>query len=182
MASMPAHAALYEVDQNNMSISFLVSILGLVTIKGEFSQLHGEWDLDLRHPEDSRDNVIVNANSVHANLDGITDILKSAAYFDTREFPELRFSTVNAELISGQHILIHGNLTIRNFTHPLTLDCDLVERHFDEKLKAEVAVFKLIGQLRRSDYGMVANPVLVPDVVNLLINVHIQLDPRENAP
>ncbi len=182
MASMPAHAAFYEINPDVTSISFLVSHLGLFSTSGDFNRFHGELDLDLRHPEQSRVDVLVDANSVYANRDDATNILKSAEYFDVQKFPDFRFSTVDVRAVSEQKVIIHGNLTIRNITHPLTLDADLVDRHFDDKLKAEVAVFKVVGQLRRSDYGMVADQVFVSDIVNLSIDAHIQLDPRENVP
>jgi len=178
LAAAPAAraASLYHIDQRYGTIEFTVSNLGLFTTKGRFTRFTGELQIDPDHPERTHVEVTIDGNSVDMPLKDEVDMLRSPDYFNTARFPTQHFISSSVETVSPSHYIIHGTLQIRGVTSPQDLNADMTERHVDEARHVEWADFVITGRMRRSVFGMVADPNMVSDNVSLDIRIRLTVE------
>ncbi len=167
---------LYSIDQHYGGIEFTVSDLGLFTSRGMFDRFIGRLIIDPLHPERTRIDVTVDAGSVAMPWDQAVALLRSADYFDVQRYPDIRFESTAVETLGPDHYRVLGRLRIRGVTHAQVLDALLVDRHTDAVHGADVADFVISGTLRRSTFGMVADPLFISDTVAIRILARIVLD------
>ena len=106
--SSAAAASLYRIDPRYGTIEFSVGILGMFDVKGSFPRFEGELLLDTVHPEQSRIDMAIEANAVEMPLPDQVDLLRSAAYFDTVQYPTEHFVSTSIQALTPSHYLIHG--------------------------------------------------------------------------
>ncbi len=177
----PARAeALYTIDEHVAAIEFTVSHLGLFTSHGRFGKFKARLTIDPDHPERTGIAVDVDASSVSMAWDDAEEKLRSPAYFDARDYPEVEFRSTGVALVSPDHYAISGVLKLRGVTQPLLLDAQLVDRHLGVQ-GSQVADFRAEGQLKRSAFGMTADQTFISDVVDLTITVRLQLESPAHA-
>jgi polyisoprenoid-binding protein YceI len=102
-------------------------------------------------------------------------MLRGPDFFDTAHFPEVRFISAAIKGLDPGHFQVEGTLEIRGIKRPLTLDATLEREHTDTANGTEIADFSVTGTLRRSDYGMTAQRIMISDQVKLLIATRIEL-------
>jgi polyisoprenoid-binding protein YceI len=66
-------------------------------------------------------------------------------------------------------------LEIRGIKRPLTLDATLEREQTNMANGDEIADFAVTGTLRRSDYGMTSQRIMISDLVTLQIAARIEL-------
>ncbi|HUZ64122.1 MAG TPA: YceI family protein [Acetobacteraceae bacterium] len=176
---VPARAAaIYPIDQRFGSIAFSVGNFGLFSSHGEFRRFSGTLSLDLARPGQTRITVVIDANSVSTPWRPAARRLRSPAYFDVTHFRRIHF-TSSRVLPAGPHrYQIDGQLEIRGITQPLTLTALLAHLSPGPKPGTEVADFVVTGKIRRFDFGMTADHILISNVVHIMIHAHIAL--RQN--
>jgi len=170
--------AVYAVDPRFGRIGFSVDHLGLFRSSGWFRRFQARIVIDPAHPRRTRIRVDIDARSVDMPWREGAATLRSAEFFDARQYPEVRFrSTSVTERRDGQYV-IQGLLAIRGMTRPLALDAVLIARHPGSAGRGEVTDFVATGTLRRSTFGMTADRAFISDRVRLVIHARIRL----NAP
>lgn len=167
---------LYKIDQHYGGIEFTVRNLGLFSSHGVFDRFVGRLIIDPVHPDRTRIDVHVEAASVSMPWDGGVDMLRSADFFDVGKYPEISFTSTAVEQMGPDHFRVLGQLRIRGVAQPQTLDATLVDRHLDPARGADVADFVVSGELKRSQFGMVADRDFISDTVGLRIHARIVLD------
>jgi polyisoprenoid-binding protein YceI len=173
----PARAqGVYRIDQHFGGIEFSVRNLGLFDSHGMFDRFMGHLVIDPAHPDRTLIDVDVDANSVSMSWDQGVTMLRSADFFDVSKYPEIHFTSSEVRQISPDHYEVDGKLRIRGVAQPQTLDAVLMDRHLDPARGADVADFVVSGALKRSDFGMVADPGFISDTVTIRIHARIVLD------
>ncbi len=168
-----AAPARYRIDQRYGAIEFSVGSLGLFSTEGRFARFAGDLLLDPQDPAKTRVDVAIDLGSVEMPLPNEAAMLRSAAYFDTARYPQARFDSARVQGISPDHFRVSGTLQMRGVRNPIDLDAVVTDRHFDPARNVEVADFDVTGRLRRSEFGMRADGIMVSDVVKLHIHIHI---------
>ena len=123
--------------------------------------------------------------SVDATVDVATLDLGDAAwqkkmlsdeFFDAAAHPTMRFVSERVEATGKDSLRIHGQLTFRGVTRPLTLETRInrIGRHtYSMKY---VAGFSATATLKRSDFGMTTNLPGIGDDVRISIPVEALKD------
>jgi polyisoprenoid-binding protein YceI len=177
LAVAPAHSEeLYSLDQRFGSIEFSVRHLGLFSSHGEFRRFAANLAFDRNYPEHTRISVDVDARSVDMPWQDGAEKLRSAAYFDVRDYPDIRFTSTAVVPETPDTYTIRGRLEIRGVTQPWTLHAKLVGRGVDSARDANIADFVVTGHLKRSAFSMTADPLFISDDVKIIIRARIQLD------
>jgi polyisoprenoid-binding protein YceI len=167
---------LYSIDQHYGGIEFTVRDLGLFTTHGMFDRFMGQLIIDPQHPEHTRIEVKVEAASVSMPWDEGAALLRSPDFFDALHYPEIRFESSAVEALGPDHYRVLGQLRIKGVTQAQMLDAVLVDRHLDAARGSDVADFVVSGELKRSAFGMVADPIFISDTVRIRIHARIALD------
>ena len=176
LAALPARAAAldYVISQHYGSIGFSVSELGIFSADGRFTRFAGKLAIDAAHPTETRIDVTIKAGSAAMTSSQAVAMLRSPAYFDVLQYPDIHFVSRSISEVEKGHFLIRGDLTIRGITHPQTLDATLV-REQDPPSGPVIADFRVNGSLLRSAYGMKANQNFVGNKVDLAIFIRLTL-------
>ncbi len=164
----------YEFDEAAGRVGFSARHLGFFRSHGEFRRFRATLLLDPARPTEADVEGVVEAASAHVPFPGADDLLRSETFFDAARFPEARFRGRASGAGEAHAFPVAGELTIRGITRPFAMQARLVGRERDAQ-GAEVANFEAAGTLRRSEFGMLAERVLISDDIALSIAVRIRL-------
>ena len=157
----------YVFDQSVGRIGFSARHLGMFTSQGQFDRFQATLLIDPNNPQNASVECVVETAEVSIPFPGATDLLRSEAYFDVTRHPKARFAGAANGLTEAGGFPIAGELAVRGVTRPFRMTARLVER------QAGVARFQAEGEMRRGEFGMVADRTLISDVIRLSVDVRI---------
>ncbi len=137
----------YRVDTTHSEIAFKVSHLGISTMTGYFNDFSTSFDLD---PE---------TKSVDTHVEDRDRHLKSADFFDVESYPEIRFTSKRAEVVSKNKVKLHEDLSIRGVTKPVVLDVEF-KGAATGPMGYQRAAFVASTTINRKDFGVSWNKTL----------------------
>lgn len=168
----------WSIDPIHSTVGFSVRHLMVANVRGVFEKLAGTIHYDPAHPEATRAQVTIQADSIHTREPQRDQHLRSADFLDAEHHPELTFRTTSARLQAG-NLQLAGELTIRGTTCPITLDVtEIAEEHRDFQGKKRIGA-SARGKLRRSEFGITFNKVIeagnlaIGDEVTLTLDVSL---------
>jgi polyisoprenoid-binding protein YceI len=175
-AAAPAGTGfVFAIDQRYGSIGFSVDHLGLFSSHGRFDRFSGVLDLDPDHPERTKFRMTIDAASLDMPWHVAAVMLRAPNFFDVAAYPVITYASRSVVVRDPQHYVINGVLQVRGVERPQELDALLLHREVDPAARVETVEFELTGHLKRSDFGMVAQPLFISDEVALTIQVRIEL-------
>jgi len=123
--STVARAADWKVDKSHSQITFGVSHMVISQVTGSFT----DFDVNVQGENDDLAGgnleATIRAASINTGIERRDNHLRSGDFFDAEEFPTITFKSTNIEKIGDASYKIHGLLTIRNITKPVTFDAVL---------------------------------------------------------
>lgn len=179
-------ATKWKVDPTHSEIQFKVKHLMITTVTGAFDK----YDLDVETETDD----FTTASKIHftADVKSITTKnadrdahLRSADFFNVDEFPELRFVGKKYET-DGEEAKLHGDLTIRGITKPITLKVEFGGIVVDPYGQTK-AGFTVDGKVSRKEFGLnwnamtEAGGVVVSDEIKIHAEVQLVKQAAEAA-
>src|SRR5208282_876163 len=94
-SSLALAADTYTIDGAHSSSNFRVKNMGIFTVHGRFTDVSGMILFDEKAPEKSSVTAIIKAATVNTD-NGMRDKhLKTADFFDTARYPEIRFQSTS---------------------------------------------------------------------------------------
>jgi polyisoprenoid-binding protein YceI len=168
----PANVArgAYAVEPVHTRVLFSVNHFGFNDYFGEFTGAAGTLKLDPKDLGASRIDVTVPVESIsttNAKLDGE---LRGAEWFDTAQFPTMRFVSTRITRTGGSTAKVAGNLTLHGVTKPVVFDATFNAAGPNPFTKTYTAGFSVHGQIKRSEFGVAKYVPIVGDDVNLIIS------------
>ena len=174
-----ANVVKWVVDPTHSEIQFKVKHLMITTVTGYFKS----FQVEAETADDqftSANSVVFTAdvNSISTNNDQRDTHLKSADFFDSENHGEIKFVAHNYEKVGGDNYLLHGDLTIRGISKPITIKVEFGGIVIDPYGQTK-AGFTVTGKISRKDFGLTwnavteAGSVVVSDEIKL--NAEIQL-------
>ena len=162
----------WKIDSAHTRVAFSVRHTLISKVRGQFSKLDGTVDFDEAQPARSSVDVQIEAASIDTRC-GMRDAhLRSADYFDAQKYPYLTFKSKRIEVVDDRHAEIHGDLTIKNMTHPVALNVEY--RGLDEwPSGSRSAGFTATAALNRKDYGFNMSPIMLGETVDITIELEI---------
>jgi len=148
----------WKIDPAHSEILFKVKHLMITTVTGSFK----EFDLEVETENDDfttakKIEFTANIKSINTNNEQRDTHLKSADFFDAENHHQLRFIGKKYE-VTGDKAKLHGDLTIRNTTKPVTLDVEFGGIVTDPYGQIK-AGFTVNGKIKRKEFGLTWNAV-----------------------
>lgn len=172
-------AASYTLDPAHTTIGFKVKHLMIANVKGSFEKFRGVILIDDKDITKSKIDVSIEIASINTNITKRDEHLRSADFFDAAKHPNMTFVSTRVEKTAPDKLKVHGNLTIRGITKPVTL---VVEGPTAE-IKSPQGVVKrgasASATINRQDYGVSWNKkldaggVVVGDDVQIIIDAEL---------
>jgi polyisoprenoid-binding protein YceI len=164
----------WNVDPAHSNVEFTVKHLGIATVRGAFNEFEGAFEVGDDGTAHARGTV--NVASVDTNEETRDGHLRSEDFFHAEVHPELSFESTDIVALDDDSFEIHGNLTMRGVTRPISLRAELQGTETDPWGNERVAL-EVRGQLNRADWGLTYNQMLgsgnmlVSDKVKLILDI-----------
>lgn len=170
-----AYAEKYTIDSSHTYPHFKISHLGFSTMIGRFNTTTGKLTMDKAKGTGSVQ-IEVDVNSLdtaHAKRD---KHLKSADFFNAKEFPKMTFKSTSVKINKDKSAVVKGKLTIMNVTKAITLNVASINCGEHPFSKKQVCGFDATGTFKRSDFGMKYGLPAIGDEVTLMIEAEATKD------
>jgi polyisoprenoid-binding protein YceI len=176
-APAQAKPAKYVIDPEHFSIAMSIRHIGYFDLIGLFTEGAGSFVFDETKPEVTDIRVTIKTASFESGHKKRDEHVRNADFLNAKEFPEMVFVGKSTERTGDRTGRIHGALTLRGVTKPLTLDVVWL-KSADYPIgggllggKPYVTGINARGTLKRSDFGMTygVDNGLVGDDVTLIL-------------
>jgi polyisoprenoid-binding protein YceI len=138
----------WAIDPSHSSLEFGVKHLGIATVKGRAGGFTGTIT---GGPAPSVEGT-VDARRITTWDEGRDGHLQSPEFFDTARHPELRFTSTSVEQADDE-LVVHGELTIKGITRPVTLYGELAGPSVDPWENERIGL-TLQGVIDRTDFDL----------------------------
>ncbi|MGD1054343.1 MAG: YceI family protein [Candidatus Dormibacteria bacterium] len=171
-AATPIAAGEYVLEPSHTQIGFLARHLVFTKVRGTFEKFESKItvgeNLATSSVEVSVD--IASINTREAKRDAH---LRSADFFDAEKYPTMTFRSTAVEAAGAARFAVTGDLSIRDQTHPVTLD---VQYLGTEKTPwgSSVSVISASAEIDREQWGLTYNAVL--ESGGVMVSKTIQLE------
>lgn len=163
----------WKIDPSHSEIQFKVKHLMITTITGNFSS----YDLSVETEDNDFTKIqkvdfTAHVDSISTNNDQRDGHLKSADFFDAAQHPVILFTGNHFEK-SGDDYQLHGELTIKGITKPLTVKVEYGGIVVDPYNQTK-AGFSVTGKISRKDFGLTWDAVT--EAGNVVVSDEIKFD------
>ncbi|MGE3108590.1 MAG: YceI family protein [Phycisphaerales bacterium] len=159
----------YVVDKVHSGLYFKIGH-GVGTFLGRFNELSGTFAMDPAKPEPGSMQFTVQTESVDTNNDGRDKHLRSADFFNVKQFAEITFKSKSVTK-SANGFDVAGDLTITGTTKPVTVKITNFKTGMNPQNKKESAGFEATLTINRNDFGITKYPGMLGDDVTIVIGI-----------
>lgn len=161
----------WKVDPGHAEVGFWGRHFMLTKVRGRFTGVDATVII-ANNPADSTVEATIDMKSVDSGDQTRDDHLRSGDLFDVANWPRAYFRSTTVTW-DGSRGSLTGDLTIRDVTHPVTLDVEFVGG-VPDPWGNDRAVFSATGSIDREDWGLTWNMAL--ETGGLLVSKEIQLE------
>jgi polyisoprenoid-binding protein YceI len=170
--------AKWTIDPSHSEVGFKVKHLMITNVKGGFR----DYSATVETEGEDFVNPNVEFRAKTASIDTADnkrdEHLRSADFFDSEKYPELKFISTGYERKDEETFTLYGDLTIKNITKPIKLQV-IFEGIMKDPYGNTKAGFNIEGKINRKEWELNWNAaletggVLVGDEVRLLAEVQL---------
>lgn len=162
----------WTLDKQHIDLGFSAKHMMVATVKGRFTDVDAEIELNEERPEASSVRATVAVASLSTGSADRDTHLTSADFLDAERYPQLTFVSTDVRRKGDDAFELTGDLTIRDVTRPVTLAGEFTgpvpspwgDRRFG---------FSLTGAIDREDFGLTWNVAL--ETGGVLVGKQIKL-------
>jgi polyisoprenoid-binding protein YceI len=114
----------WTIDPAHSRVGFAVRHMMFATVRGHFGSFDGVLNLDASQPENSSVEGTVDVASINTGEPDRDNHLRSPDFFDVENYPTMSFRSTRIEAKGGNRYLVHGDMTIKDVTRPITFDVE----------------------------------------------------------
>jgi len=167
----------WKIDDSHSQITFAARHMMISNVTGRFEHFGGTIDFDEKNPDNTTVDVQIDAASLNTREPQRDGHLRSADFLDVEKYPYITFKSTRVDVKDETHAKLYGDLTIRDVTHPVTLDVE-----FSGMAKSPwgtySAGFTASTKINRKDWGLTWNVALETGgvLVSEVLKVDIELE------
>lgn len=150
--------ATYNIDVVHSELSFRIRHL-IGRVAGNFKEWGGTIVVDPANLSTGRVEVTVQTASINTENADRDAHLRTPDFFATDSFPTMTFKSNKVEA-AGNKLKIHGDLTLRGVTKPVTLDAIYLGQMPQDPWGMERIAFLAKTRINRQDFGVSFNQML----------------------
>ncbi len=165
----------WQLDPYHTQVEFSAKHLGMMTVRGHFTNVSAAADIDPDHPETSSVEVTISAASIKTNHEVRDNDLRSPNFLDVEHYPTITYKSTGVEPAGEDTYLLHGDLTIKGNSRPVTLEVTKYGEFNDPGMMGHRIAYNAHAKINRSDFGVTTNMMLDGRwVVSEEINIQIE--------
>ena len=165
----------WVIDASHSQVTFSARHMILSTVRGNFAGFTGVVDFNEANPAATTVDVTINTATISSGDEKRDGHLKSPDFFDIEKYPVMKFVHTSVDVTGPNTAKLHGNLTIKDVTHPVVLD---VEYHGQQKAPwgTQSAGFSATTTIERKQWGLNWNAALESGGILVGEKVKIEID------
>lgn len=177
----------WQIDNAHSEIGFKVRHMMISNVRGQFQTFGGSVELDEANPVNSSVEVEIDAASISTHQADRDAHLRSPDFLNAEEYPTIKFKSTRVEQTGKNTGKLHGNLTIRDVTKPVTLDVEYHGQHPSPLGPMLAAGFSAETTINRKEWGLTWNVpietggVLVGEEIKIGIELELLKQVEEAA-
>jgi polyisoprenoid-binding protein YceI len=163
----PAGAAAvhYALDAARSNVRFETDF-GADKITGDMPVSAADLTLDFANVANSKVAVQLDVSNASASFPFAAQALKGPKVLDAGSHPQITFQSTSVKR-SGDGAKVTGNITIRGVTRPMVLDATIYRQKGTDAGDLSHLTIRLVGSVRRSEFGATGWADMVSDEVRL---------------
>jgi polyisoprenoid-binding protein YceI len=149
----------WKFDPMHLQVEFSAKHLGMMTVRGHFTEVTASGDLYPDQPERSKVDVTINTASIRTHNEQRDNDLRSSYFLEIEKYPTMTFKSTKIETKGKDKGTITGDLTIKGVTKPVTLNVVKYGEFNDPGMGHRIA-YAAETKINRQDYGMKFDAVM----------------------
>lgn len=160
----------FEFDSKHTLPLFEVNHLGFSTQRGRFDRTSGQITLD-RADRKGQVSFVIDAQSINMGSEVWNEKMRSADFFDTARFPEIRFESDRLIFEGDRPVAAEGTLTLLGVHQPIRLEIRGFTCGENPILHKPLCAADIEASLKRSAFGLSRYIPEISDEVRVLVPV-----------
>ena len=175
----------WQIDPFHLQIEFAVKHLGMMTVRGHFSEITTGGRIDPANPAASSLDVTIQTASIRTHNEMRDNDLRSSNFLEVDKHPTIIFRSSRIEPAGSDRYTMTGDLTIKGNTRSVTLNV-LRYGEFNDPMMGHRIAYSAEGQINRRDFGLTLNMMLdgkmvVGQDVKIMIELELVEQKEEQA-
>lgn len=162
----------WNLDASHSEIGFKAKHLMITNVSGSFGTFDAQTQTTGEDFTTAEISFTADTATIHTGSEQRDGHLKSADFFDSESYPQIKFVSTSIEKIDHEKFLLHGNFTIKDVTHPATFHIEFGGIAKDP-WGNEKAGFSITGKINRTNWNLNWNAAL--EAGGLLVSEEIKL-------
>ena len=169
---------IWKFDPYHTQVEFSAKHLGMMTVRGHFTDVKSSGTIDPDKPAASTIEVTLDVASLKTNNEQRDKDLKSSSFLELDKYPTISFKSTRIEPAGQDRYSMTGDLTIKGTTNPVTLQVLRYGEFNDPTMMGHRMAYSAEGQINRKEFGMTASMMLdgkwvVGDEVKIFVEVEV---------
>ena len=158
--STEAPAGEYKVEPSHASVTLRVDHLGFSKYTARFKKLDGTLLFNPTEPAKSSIEAAIDVASLETDFPFPEKVdfnaeLTGPSWLDAKQFPQMTFRSTRIDLTGERTMDLHGDLTMRGITKPVTLQATFNGGYAGHPMDPNARIgFSARGRIKRSDFGV----------------------------
>ncbi|MBO0707921.1 MAG: YceI family protein, partial [Candidatus Dormibacteraeota bacterium] len=112
----------WQLDPYHTQVEFSAKHLGMMTVRGHFTDVTSTAEIDPDHLENMRVEVTIQAASIKTHHEVRDKDLRSENFLETDTYPVITFTSTGVESTGQDQYTVTGDLTVKGNTKPVVLE------------------------------------------------------------
>jgi len=143
----------WTFDPLHTQVEFSAKHLGMMTVRGNFTEVTATGDLYPDQPERSNVGVTIRTASIRTHNEQRDNDLRASYFLEVEKYPTITFKSTTIETKGKDRGTMTGDLTIKGVTHPVTLNV-VKYGEFNDPAMGHRIGYAAETKINRKDFGM----------------------------
>jgi len=175
----------WKFDPYHTQVEFSAKHLGMMTVRGNFTQVTPSGDIDPDDPQRSSVEVTIQMASVKTHNEQRDNDLRSSNFLEVDKYPTATCKSTAIAQTGADDFSVTGDLTIKGVTKPVTLQLTRLGEFNDPAMGHRIG-YSGRTKIRRKDFGISFNPILdgkfvVSDEIEISLEGELVEQPQQDS-
>jgi len=143
----------WTFDPMHTQVEFSAKHLGMMTVRGNFTEVTATGDLHPDQPARSNVSVTIRSASIRTHNEQRDNDLRASYFLEVDKYPTITFKSTKIEPKGPDLGTMTGDLTIKGVTHPVTLNVVKYGEFNDPGMGHRIG-YAAETKINRKDFGM----------------------------
>jgi polyisoprenoid-binding protein YceI len=143
----------WQLDPMHTQVEFAVKHLGMMTVRGHFTDVQASGDITVEHPEASSVEVVIQTASIRTHNERRDNDLRTSNFLDVEHYPTITFKSTKIENAGSDRYTMTGDLTIKGNARPVSLAVVNYGEFNDPNMGHRIG-YGAETQILRKDFGL----------------------------